>query len=111
MLFNKVFNNNNNNKNNNNSDSLMCIVQSEKVSIHIIARNTYVIAIDNHISVYLIFKIICLFLQSICSLLKRDIGLSFKSKGNPLVSVLACNLLMTAFAEEDNWPEDFVKVC
>ncbi|XP_033109193.1 integrator complex subunit 1-like isoform X2 [Anneissia japonica] len=49
-------------------------------------------------------------MESICSLLKRDIGLSFKSKGNPLVSVLACNLLMTAFSEEDNWPEDFVKV-
>ncbi|XP_071797108.1 integrator complex subunit 1-like isoform X1 [Asterias amurensis] len=46
----------------------------------------------------------------VCSLLKRDISLSFKSKGNPLVSVLACNLLMHAYLYEDNWPNAFVKV-
>ncbi|XP_038064280.1 integrator complex subunit 1-like [Patiria miniata] len=46
----------------------------------------------------------------VCSLLKRDISLSFKSKGNPLVSVLACNLLMHAYLYEDNWPIAFVKV-
>jgi len=34
-----------------------------------------------------------------------------KAKGNPLVSVLVCNVLMTAFLEEENWPESFVKVC
>ncbi|RUS89929.1 hypothetical protein EGW08_002281 [Elysia chlorotica] len=49
-------------------------------------------------------------IEAFCSLLKRDIALSFKAKGNPLVSVLSCNLLMTAFAEEENWPDSFVKV-
>ncbi|XP_022109567.1 integrator complex subunit 1-like isoform X2 [Acanthaster planci] len=46
----------------------------------------------------------------VCSLLKRDISLSFKSKGNPLVSVLACNLLMCVYRFENNWPIAFVKV-
>lgn len=49
-------------------------------------------------------------IEAFCSLLKRDIALSFKAKGNPLVSVLSCNLLMNAFSEEDNWPDNFVKV-
>ncbi|GFS13999.1 integrator complex subunit 1 [Elysia marginata] len=49
-------------------------------------------------------------IEAFCSLLKRDIALSFKAKGNPLVSVLSCNLLMNAFAEEENWPDNFVKV-
>ncbi|XP_070581337.1 integrator complex subunit 1-like isoform X2 [Ptychodera flava] len=48
--------------------------------------------------------------EALCNLLKRDIAMSFKSKGNPLVSVLVCNLLLCAFAEEDNWPEQFVRV-
>ncbi|XP_072029946.1 integrator complex subunit 1-like isoform X2 [Amphiura filiformis] len=48
--------------------------------------------------------------QCTCNLLKRDIGISFKSKGNPLVSVLACNLLFHAFLYDDNWHEIFVKV-
>ena len=51
-----------------------------------------------------------IFLQAFCSLLKRDIALSFKAKGNPLASVLSCNLLMNAFSEEENWPDTFVKV-
>jgi len=37
-------------------------------------------------------------------------SLNFKSKGNSLVSVLTCNVLMAAYADEDNWPDDFVKV-
>ncbi|XP_072168172.1 integrator complex subunit 1-like [Diadema setosum] len=49
-------------------------------------------------------------IEATCSLLKRDIGMSFKSKGNPLVSVMACNLLMHAFVYEHNWPDSFVKV-
>ncbi|XP_063961921.1 integrator complex subunit 1-like [Lytechinus pictus] len=49
-------------------------------------------------------------IETTCSLLKRDIGISFKSKGNPLVSVVACNLLMHAFVYEHNWPDIFVKV-
>ncbi|KAL5020745.1 hypothetical protein ScPMuIL_002172, partial [Solemya velum] len=48
-------------------------------------------------------------IEAFCSLLKRDISLNFKAKGNPLVSVFACNVLMAAFAEEENWPDDFVK--
>lgn len=48
--------------------------------------------------------------EAFCSLLKRDVSLNFKAKGNPLVSVLACNILMAAYSEEDNWPDDFVKV-
>lgn len=49
-------------------------------------------------------------LQAFCTLLKRDLSLNFKSKGNSLVSVLACNVLMKAYSDEDNWPDDFVKV-
>lgn len=48
--------------------------------------------------------------QAFCSLLKRDMSLNFKSKGNCLVSVCACSVLMAAFAKEENWPDDFVKV-
>ena len=44
------------------------------------------------------------------SLLKRDVKESYKSKGNALVSVLAANVLMSAFAGERNWPEIFVRV-
>ena len=58
---------------------------------------------------YVILGVFHLF-QYVCSLLKRDISLSFKSKGNPLVSVLACNLLLHAYLYEDNWPIAFVKV-
>ncbi|KAI8492608.1 Integrator complex subunit 1 [Branchiostoma belcheri] len=48
--------------------------------------------------------------ESFCSLLKRDVSFNFKSKGNPLVVVLTCNILMSAYQEEDNWPDNFVKV-
>ncbi|XP_029649485.1 integrator complex subunit 1 isoform X1 [Octopus sinensis] len=48
--------------------------------------------------------------EAFCSLLKRDVSINFKAKGNPLVSVLACNILMAAYSEDDNWPDDFVKV-
>lgn len=49
-------------------------------------------------------------LQALCSLLRRDASINFKAKGNSLVSVLACNLLMAAYEEDENWPEIFVKV-
>jgi integrator complex subunit 1 len=49
-------------------------------------------------------------LHALSSLLKRDQTYSFKSKGNPLVPVLAANLLMKGFHEKKNWPEIFVKV-
>lgn len=48
--------------------------------------------------------------QALCSLLRRDASINFKAKGNNLVSVLACNLLMAAYEEDENWPEIFVKV-
>ena len=50
------------------------------------------------------------YFQAFCSLLKRDMSLNFKSKGNCLVSVLACNVMMKAYSDEENWPDDFVKV-
>lgn len=50
------------------------------------------------------------FVQALCSLLRRDASINFKAKGNNLVSVLACNLLMAAYEEDENWPEIFVKV-
>lgn len=49
-------------------------------------------------------------LQAFCSVLKRDVVMNFKAKGNALVSVLACNVLMAAFVNEDNWPDNYVKV-
>lgn len=49
-------------------------------------------------------------IEALCSLLRRDASISFKAKGNSLVSVLACNLLMAAYEEDENWPEIFVKV-
>ncbi|NXF29595.1 INT1 protein, partial [Nyctibius bracteatus] len=49
-------------------------------------------------------------IEALCSLLRRDASINFKAKGNSLVSVLACNLLMAAYEEDENWPEIFVKV-
>ncbi|XP_067238552.1 integrator complex subunit 1 isoform X2 [Chanodichthys erythropterus] len=49
-------------------------------------------------------------IEALCSLLRRDASINFKAKGNNLVSVLACNLLMAAYEEDENWPEIFVKV-
>lgn len=49
-------------------------------------------------------------LHALSSLLKRDQTYNFKSKGNPLVPVLAANLLMRGFHEKKNWPEVFVKL-
>ncbi|KAJ8792733.1 hypothetical protein J1605_019553 [Eschrichtius robustus] len=50
-------------------------------------------------------------IEALCSLLRRDASINFKAKGNSLVSVLACNLLMAAYEEDENWPEIFVKGC
>lgn len=49
-------------------------------------------------------------IEALCSALKRDVSLNFKSKGNPLVSVCMCSILVAAFIEEENWPDEFVKV-
>ncbi|VFV32206.1 integrator complex subunit 1-like [Lynx pardinus] len=48
-------------------------------------------------------------IEALCSLLRRDASINFKAKGNSLVSVLACSLLMAAYEEDENWPEIFVK--
>lgn len=53
---------------------------------------------------------VCCLWQALCSLLRRDASINYKAKGNSLVSVLACNLLMAAYEEDENWPEIFVKV-
>ncbi|XP_015601368.1 integrator complex subunit 1 isoform X2 [Cephus cinctus] len=49
-------------------------------------------------------------LHALSSLLKRDQSHNFKSKGNPLVPVLAANLLMRGFHDKKNWPDIFVKL-
>lgn len=56
------------------------------------------------------FYFLWMLFQALCSLLRRDASINFKAKGNSLVSVLACNLLMAAYEEDENWPEIFVKV-
>ena len=48
--------------------------------------------------------------EAFCSLLKRDVRESFKSKGNSLVSVLAANVLYTAYQDISPWPDQFLKV-
>ena len=48
--------------------------------------------------------------EALCSLLKRDVRESFKSKGNSLVSVLAANVLYTAYQDIAPWPDQFLKV-
>ena len=49
-------------------------------------------------------------LEAFCSLLKRDVKESYKSKGNALVSVLAANVLMAAYHRVARWPDTFVRV-
>eukprot|EP00092_Neocalanus_flemingeri_P015764 GFUD01017066.1.p1 GENE.GFUD01017066.1~~GFUD01017066.1.p1 ORF type:complete len:2079 (+),score=577.03 GFUD01017066.1:73-6309(+) len=48
--------------------------------------------------------------EALCSLLKRDVRESFKSKGNCLVSVLSANVLYTAYQDICPWPEQFLRV-
>nr|CAD7438682.1 unnamed protein product [Timema bartmani] len=48
--------------------------------------------------------------HALCSLLRRDISHNFKSKGNPLVAVLAANLLLRGFQEKNTWPDSFIKL-
>ncbi|ELT96897.1 hypothetical protein CAPTEDRAFT_224526 [Capitella teleta] len=49
-------------------------------------------------------------IEAFCSLLKREVAMNFKAKGNALVSVLVCNVLASAFIDEENWPDNFIKV-
>ena len=48
--------------------------------------------------------------EALCSLLKRDVRESFKSKGNCLVSVLSANVLYMAYQDLSPWPEQFLRV-
>ncbi|XP_011642756.1 integrator complex subunit 1 isoform X2 [Pogonomyrmex barbatus] len=48
-------------------------------------------------------------LHALSSLLRRDQSYTYK-KVNPLVPVLAANLLMKGFHDKKNWPEVFVKL-
>ncbi|XP_041969387.1 integrator complex subunit 1 [Aricia agestis] len=48
--------------------------------------------------------------QTLCTLLKREQGTAFKSKGNPLVFVLACNMLYAGHKDSNSWPDIFIKV-
>ena len=48
--------------------------------------------------------------EAFCSLLKRDHSMTYKSKGNAAVSVLAANILLAAYQDERAWPEIFVRV-
>ncbi|CAG0882989.1 unnamed protein product [Darwinula stevensoni] len=48
-------------------------------------------------------------INAFCSLLRREQALGFKTKGNPQVSILAANVLMAAFQDENIWPEVFIR--
>ncbi|XP_013170475.1 PREDICTED: integrator complex subunit 1 [Papilio xuthus] len=48
--------------------------------------------------------------QSLCTLLKREQGAAFKNKGNPLIFVLACNMLYAGHKDSSTWPDTFIKV-
>lgn len=50
-------------------------------------------------------------LHGMTSLLKREPTPPYKSKGNPVVPVLAANMLMRGYHDKKKWPEVFVKVC
>ncbi|KAJ9601644.1 hypothetical protein L9F63_000177 [Diploptera punctata] len=49
-------------------------------------------------------------MHALCSLLRRDASHNFKSKGNPLVPVLAANLLLRGFQDRKTWPDVFIKL-
>ncbi|XP_021917589.1 integrator complex subunit 1 [Zootermopsis nevadensis] len=49
-------------------------------------------------------------MHALCSLLRRDTSHNFKSKGNPLVPVLAANLLLRGFQDRRTWPDVFIKL-
>lgn len=51
--------------------------------------------------------------NAMVNILRRDIGTGLKTihKSNSHVHQMFLNLICHAFAEKDNWPEAFVKVC
>ena len=58
----------------------------------------------------LIIVVQLFYLQALCNMLKRDVSVNFKAKGNPTVTVLTCNLLYASYAEEEHWPQQFIEV-
>ncbi|KAG7167447.1 Integrator complex subunit 1-like [Homarus americanus] len=74
-------------------DNLLCfsLMYLVKVKPHLFSRSKMVV-------------------EAFCSLLKRDHSMTYKSKGNAAVSVLAANILLAAFQEEKSWPQIFVRV-
>lgn len=74
-------------------DNLLCfsLMYLVKVKPHLFSRSDMVV-------------------EAFCSLLKRDHSMTYKSKGNAAVSVLAANILLAAFQEEKSWPDIFVRV-
>ena len=56
-----------------------------------------------------IFSHHCIF-HGLVSLLKREQAHTFKNKGNPVVPVLAANLLVKGFHDKKEWPDIFVTV-
>lgn len=47
--------------------------------------------------------------EALCSLLRRDHALTFKTKTNPNIAVLAASILLCAYQDEKNWPEIFIR--
>ncbi|KAA0203656.1 hypothetical protein HAZT_HAZT006049 [Hyalella azteca] len=47
--------------------------------------------------------------DALCSLLRRDHAMSFKTKSNPSVAVMAASILLIAHQEERCWPEQFIR--
>ena len=47
--------------------------------------------------------------EALCSLLRRDHGLTFKTKTNPNVAVLAASILLCVYQDDRNWPEIFIR--
>ncbi|XP_046854864.1 integrator complex subunit 1-like [Xenia sp. Carnegie-2017] len=49
--------------------------------------------------------------EFLTSLLKRDSSVTLKgARPSPAVPIIACNILLCAFQDEQNWPESFIKV-
>ncbi|EDV20866.1 uncharacterized protein TRIADDRAFT_60509 [Trichoplax adhaerens] len=49
-------------------------------------------------------------LDALIGIISRDVQINIKAKGNVIVPVMACNILMYTHANDDCWPERFVQV-
>ncbi|KAF2347066.1 protein of unknown function DUF3677, partial [Trinorchestia longiramus] len=47
--------------------------------------------------------------DALCSLLRRDHSMAFKTKSNPSVAVMAASILLIAYQEDRCWPEQFIR--